>query len=237
MSDPFEIKGLHLEFKKSPAETAVGAGLKYVLALEDPENKVITSDSTDGIGFFLNTVEGGTNATLTNTSDLLTRGVASNAETPPVTINSPGTYTITAKEILDTGGFSTTTESATSKEFVVAANKLVFTKQPGPKTFVDTRLNYVVELRNYKNQIVTTSSDQLQFTLNPVEGGAGAVLASNVDSLLAGIADDSNTSAPPLAINLPGTFTLSVIDVPPSPSDIAAKGALSKEFKVLPPIK
>ncbi len=231
-SNEFSITGLHLAFKRQPAEAGVGAPLRYKIELEDYRNRLVNTSSV-GLGLGLNIVEGGTNAALSSVADTVDFGVAVNSGPTPATINTVGTYTITFTVISEgSDSFDYTINPITSNPFKVVANHLVFKPEPR-NTFVNVPLRYVVELEDYRNHVVTTNSDVLNFTLNTVAGGTDAVLASSVDSLQSGIATNSATI--PLAVDNPGTFTLTVVDVPANPIDPVAEQVTSRVFKVTRP--
>ena len=98
---------------------------------------------------------------------------------------------------------------------------------------MSTDLIYEVALEDYKGDTITTdSTDDVQFTLNPVPpGSVNAMLTNGVTKLRMGIASNSTTSAP-LYINALGTFTLTVTEIPSSPGEVVANPGTSKEFKV-----
>jgi hypothetical protein len=105
----------------------------------------------------------------------------------------------------------------------------VFTKRPADAA-VGFPLHYEVTLKDDRDHTVMSNSDQIKFTLIPSPSGSG-VLASNVDTLASGIADNGNNL---VSVSADGTYSLSVIDVPANPSDAPAAGATSKTFVVKP---
>jgi predicted nucleic acid-binding Zn-ribbon protein len=227
LSNSFEITGTHLVFEKDPAKAGVGGPLRYTIVLKDAKDKTVNA-SNAYVQLTLNTIDGGDNAALSVVSDILTGGIANNSD-GSISINSPGTYTLTATEFSESDDTAVdATTPATSKPFQIVADHLVFTKSPA-STSEGTRLRYEVELEDYKNQPITTASDHLLFHLNTIEGGAGATLAASTDTLENGVATNAGTS--PLSINAAGTYTLTVIDVPPA-GDPVATGAISKEFEI-----
>jgi hypothetical protein len=228
LSNQFEITGVHLAFKKQPAETGANARVAYEVDLENSKNQVVNRSSI-GVGLALTTIEGGTDAALSSSADTVDFGVANNSGGDPVTINSAGTYTITFTVISQsTDGFDYTIAPITSDPFQVVANHLKFVKQP-LSTGVSVPLRYEIVMENYRNQTVTTSADQLQFTLIPSPGESNGILASNVDTLIGGSAINANNM---ISISPAGTYQLSVVDVPPNPADAVAAGVTSVSFKI-----
>jgi len=231
LSNQFEVAGPHLVFTKEPSKVGVGEPLRYVITLKNSKNNTVTN-SNDFVELSLNP-GGGANGTLSSVSDILSFGVADNSDKQsPISINTPGDYTLTATLFSDStmGPVLNGTEpvAVTSKEFQISADKLKFTK-PVLATNVNIPLAYQVTLEDYKGEKVA-GGDKLQFNLITVSGGSGAVLAGGADSLLGGVANNTG-GIPRLSINVPGTYKLAVIDVPPS-GEAVAKGAISGEFKV-----
>jgi hypothetical protein len=234
LSNTFEITGVHLAFRKQPKEAGVNAPLQYEIVVEDSRKRLVNTSSI-GLGLTLNTVEGGANARLSDTSDTVDFGTAKNSGANPAAINSPGTYTITFTVISqDRDAFDYTIDPITSDPFQIVANHLAFAKEPST-VFVNDPLHYEVELKDFKNHTITTnSSDQLMFTLN-TPPGSEAILTSGLDSLVTGIANNSGNT--PLSIDSTGTYSLSVVDVPANPADAVATSVKSKSFRVILPKK
>jgi hypothetical protein len=226
----FTITGVHLAFRMQPAEAGVNAPLRYAVVLEDARNRLVNTSSI-GLGLSLETISGGNNATIAHPADTVDFGIANNSDrVSPASINSPGMYKLTFTVISQTSdAFDYTIAPLTSSPFKIVANHLAFSRQP-IATIVNVALRYTVVMRDYRNHTVTDSADQLTFTLIPTSGGAGAVLASGVDSLLAGVATNSSNM---LSIDTPGTYKLMVVDVPPGPNDAVAQPITSMiPFKV-----
>jgi hypothetical protein len=225
-SNQFEITGVHMAFAKQPGATGANAGIRYKLELKDSKNRLVTSSAL-GLTITLNTVQGGEGAALLSAADIFSFGVAQNeSRDNPVAINAAGKYTLTFTVISDSSNsFNYPIDPITSDEFEVVGNQLVFVKSGG-RALPNIPLNYKVEMQDYKHHLVTTAADQLMFTLNPLEGATG-VLSGNADTLIGGIAD--NESPNPLMINLPGSYTLTVSDVPGN-GEPAALGDTSKAF-------
>jgi hypothetical protein len=115
----------------------------------------------------------------------------------------------------------------TTGKFEVAANHLEFVKPPHSRV-AGGPLTYEIAMKNYRNQTVETNTDQLQFTLIPAPGQTtGGVLSQNVDTLVGGIATNSNNL---ISISTPGSYKLSVVDIPPSPTDPVAKSVTCNDF-------
>ncbi len=231
LSNQFEVTGVHLAFRRNLSEAGVNAPLRYTVALEDSRNRLINR-SNIGIGLTLNTIDGGSNAVITNSGDVFVAGIADNAGPGQASINSPGTYTITFTIVSESvNAFDYTIDPITSKEFVIAANHLQFVKQPHT-TEIGLPLSYEVVLKDYRGHTVTSGADTLQFTLTPKSGETTAVLASNTDTLVNGIASNLGRG---VSVNLPGSFQLSVVDVPADPAQAVADPVKSAFFNIRGP--
>jgi hypothetical protein len=213
----------------------VNAPLNYLVELEDARNRLVNSSSV-GLGLTLDTRKGDPSAVLSDSSDIFNFGKADNTGSPPVAINKPGTYKITFTVINEGGdSFNYPIDPITSAPFEILANHLAFLPDKEPSTvIVNAPLHYAVALENYKHQVVTTnSSDQLLFTLKTVPPGGAGILSSGMDSLVAGVAENSGNV--PLSIDTPGTYTLTVVDVPANPGDPVAESITSGHFEIILP--
>ncbi len=230
LSNEFEITGLHIAFRRQPGKkVALNSPLQYMVVLEDSRNRLVNSSSI-GLQLTLNTIAGGTNAALSDRSDVFSFGVANNTTGVRASINSPGEYTITFAIVSEPENpIGYTIDPITSSQFQVVADHLQFVQKP-LTTGVGIPLRYKVEMKDYQNRTVATASDQLAFTLITIPSGGGGVLASGVDSLLAGIADNSSNA---LSINVVGVYELMVVDVPANPGDPVANSVTSGAFRVL----
>jgi hypothetical protein len=230
-STPTELKisGYHLVFQTEPGKAGVGDRLNYVVELLDASDKIVY-DNRDGVELTLNTVKGGQDARLSSRGDILVYGKASNSSSPYISINSPGTYTLTARELPGAGVSESevsATEPAKSVEFSISADHLVFAEQPR-KGKVGIALKYLVELKDFENNLVK-SFDHLSIRLVRVEGGKLAVITPGADILNKGEA--SNTASVPNTITAPGTYRL-VISDEPAVGNPAAASVMSDEFKI-----
>jgi hypothetical protein len=227
-SSPFTITGVHLDIVKQPAEAGVNAPLKYVVEVKDARNRLVNTSSL-GLALTLNTVEGGTNAVLATSADTVDFGKADNSGAPPASVNSPGEYTLTFT-VINEGAAQLvyTIHPVTTLSFNVAANHLRFHREPAAIA-PGMALTYEIVLDDYRNRPVTSSTtDTLRFTLIPKSDETG-VLSGNTDTLQNGIATNSLTA---FSIDQPGYYKLSVVDVPPSPTDPVATGVTSVFFKI-----
>ncbi len=227
LSNSFKVTPLHLAFEKQPAQVSVGTPLKYVIALKNADDKVVTSDSTDAIRVVLVPLDASTGV-LSSAADIFLGGIANNSGTPALSIDNPGTYKLTITEISNNAFVDSTT--ITSNSFKIIADKLAFIKPP-TKVLVNSPLHYEIALLDSNNNPVTSNSDHLQFTLVRIKGGIGATLVTNTDSLVGGTAN--NSGGVPLSINVPGTYRLIVTDVPANPGDPVAKSITSIDFEVV----
>ncbi len=230
-SNTFTITGVHLAFRRRPADAGVNAPLRYTVVVEDARNRLVNTSSI-GLGLSLETLSGGDNAVIAHPANTVDFGVADNGDRlAPASINTPGTYKLTFTVISQTSDtFDYTIAPLTSDPFKIVANHLAFSKQP-IASIVNFALRYTVTVRDYRNHVVTNAADQLNFTLVPTTAGSSAVLASGTDTLLAGVANNAFNM---LSINTPGTFKLVVVDVPPNPNEPVAQAVTSHPFKIRP---
>jgi hypothetical protein len=228
-SNEFEITGLHIAFRRQPGKkVGLSSPLQYTVVLEDSRNRLVNNSSI-GLQLTLNTVAGGTNAALSDRSDVFSFGVANNTTGVRASINSPGEYTITFAIVSEPENpIGYTIDPITSSQFQVVTDHLAFARGKEPATTLPgVALRFVVQMEDYQNHIVTTSADPLQFTLIPSSGDTG-VLSSSSDTLLAGI--DENAGM--ISINAAGTYKLMVVDVPADPGDPIADPVTSNPFKI-----
>ena len=160
-----------------------------------------------------------------------------------LSIDEPGTYTLTATEVDPTDDPEnpspvTTTQGGTSNSFKIAGDHLVFTQQPAD-TPINDPLTFTVSLEDSENKVVTDQdADEMQLTLNTVSGGENAQLTgTDTVHFVNGVATYS-PSASGLSLNALGTFTLSAVDLAKDddgdfiPVD-TTEGGTSNQFKIL----
>jgi hypothetical protein len=220
-SNLFTISPGKLVFIKQPHNGTAGESLNpaIVVAFEDSKNKIITDDSSSIITLAPVGATGGN--PITGNSMQLINGVATFSS---LQLSEPGTYSLQATD----GGDA----EVSSAKFQIGGDHLVFTKQPA-STDVNAPITFSVALEDSKNKINTDdNSDQVQISLQTVQGGSNAALTGATTlAFVNGVA--TFTVAQALEINSEGTFTLTATELDSTDVPVAATSiATSKPLKV-----
>ncbi len=212
----FKVDGGKLKFLLQPKNADINQPLAIKVEAINAKGQVDTQ-STDSVQLSLNILTGGTNAALAGSLiGPLIAGVANFPATANLSINSAGTYTLTATPEMqdDTGAMlaDNAVASATSNSFKVTPSQLVITTPPAKTVDQNVPIAFKLAIENASHQVNTSdSTDTVQVTLNTISGGTGANLTGTTSTLVSAGRAAFTTSAGP-SITAPGvyTFTLSV---------------------------
>jgi hypothetical protein len=216
-STTFKVTAGKLVFTKPPAAGSAGATLgPIIVTLEDSKNKVITT--ADGTAVTLDIVGLLDANPITGNTASLVNGVATFDD---LTLAKPGFYQLQASD----GGDA----EVTSNKFKVAGDKLIFIAQPKTGT-VNTPLTMEVEALTAKGNRDTELDDAVQLGLNVIAEKTSATLGGTTAvALVGGVA--SFTAANDVAIDLPGTYTLTAAAANADGTDYTVASATSAKFK------
>jgi hypothetical protein len=182
-------------FIQSPENTATGDAISppVTVALEDNSGNIVTN-STSTVSL---AITGSTTATLSGTTSVA--AVNGIAKFSNLSINQPGSYTLTATSGSDT--------SAISRSFTITAGKLVILNAPARATAGEPiHPGIIVELKDGKGKIETSDSTTV-VTLSPIGFTSGNPITGNSQTLVNGIATFSN-----VVLTKPGTYQLQAAD-------------------------
>ena len=185
-----------LVFNPQPANTQAGEPLPP-FRVELHNQNGIDADNTSDVTLSLNVVKGAATAQLSGTTTVAAvNGVATFSD---LSIDSDGTYTLTATSPAATG-------SASSQKFLVSVDHLVFRKQPAPAD-INAAIPLTVVAYTKANRIDTSFNGHAQLSLNVISGGQNATLGgTTMVSFVNGVATFTVAGAAQIAV--PGTFTL-----------------------------
>lgn len=193
-SEPFDVSAGKLEFRRFPSEGVAGSiirpGVKVALVdgdgklIKDAPSLVTLTLTGAGIGL---PIEG-------NTAQLV-NGIA---DFETLKLVKAGKYIL---EATDANG----SIAATSTEIEIKGPHLDFKVQPR-KVGVNGRIKYGIVLEDPKGRRIFNNIDTIRFTLNVIEGPSNAALLGSTDILTRGAA--INDTQPYVAVNAPGTYTL-----------------------------
>ena len=194
-AQPFNIVGKAdtLAFVQQPSNSAAGDTIKPPVTVAVQTNGVTDTSATDSITLALASGTGTLAGTLTETA------VAGIATFSDLSIDTGGTYTITA----DDGS----TMPVLSSAFDISAGKLVFKASPHNGTAGEA-LNpaITVELEDGKGKVITTDSSSV-VTLTPVGVNGAATITGNTATLVKGVATFSD-----VALEQAGSYQLQAAD-------------------------
>ena len=165
--------------------------------------------NSDAVDISLNKVKGGTNAELSGISTVdFVDGVAAFDASKELSVEAPGTYTLTASEVDGENMPVESTQPGISKSFTVSGDHLVFNSQPGSVAAANDPVTFTVVVEDSKNKLVLDSDAQsVQISLNIVKPGSGAELVGSVSvDFVNGVATFSTGSG--LSVDTSGSYTL-----------------------------
>ena len=207
-AQPFNIVGDAdtLSFLQQPSNSAAGDTIKPPVTVAVQTNGVTDTSATDSITLALASGTGTLAGTLTEPA------VAGVATFSDLSIDTGGTYTITA----DDGS----TTPVLSSAFDISAGKLVFKTSPHSGSAGEVLKPAVtVKLEDGKGSVITTDSSSV-VTLTPVGVNGAAAITGNTATLVKGVATFSD-----VVLTQPATYQLQA-------SDGGDAAATSGKFKI-----
>ena len=195
-AQPFQIEGTThtLSFTQGPSDVAVDAPIVPPVTVALQTNGVTDPTATAPVTVALTAADGATLGGATTLTPV--NGVATFGN---LTVNQPGTYTLTASDPNDA--------SLLSDTFAVSAGKLVFTTAPADGTAGEPlKPAVVVTLEDAAGQVVTDDSTSV-VTLAPIGVTGAAPITGNAVTLVKGVA-----TFPALALTKPGFYQLQATD-------------------------
>jgi NADH/NAD ratio-sensing transcriptional regulator Rex len=202
-----------LAFVDEPGNAAAGASTGTItVAIEDDTNAVVTSDTSNV------TLSVGSGPTVTLAGTLTVAAVNGIATFTGISLNTAGTYTLTANDTADS------LPSDMSDSFVISpgtASTLVYAQQPGLNTAGNVFPAIVVDVEDGQGNIVTSDNSTLSLAIS--NGPSGALLNGSL-TMVSVQAVNGVATFGTVSLNAAGTYTLSVADTADSISPVNSDG-------------
>jgi len=166
-SNPFQVGGYHLNFRKQPANTDVDTPLLMSVYVEDSRGLSVGTVSSGSVQLSLESVSGSTASLSAYTNSGFDQGAELFTETSSPSIDTPGKYTLTATALDSSGAVDPSILPATSKEFQVTGLRIVFREQPPKESSSSTPIPFSVAIEDAKGAIDKTQNPILQAVSAP----------------------------------------------------------------------
>jgi hypothetical protein len=214
-SDNFKVMPNHLVFTREPETTDVAKVVPFTVALENFKNKVVTNESSTGVSITVQTLSGAEEATPSGGSLLLEEGQVSFAGESGIYFNAPGKFTFTATEVDASGAEVDGSIPATSDEFEIRPDKLVFINQP-TNARVNQPITFGIAIASGSgtNSIIPAESANagISVTLDTPAGNSAKVTG---ETTLYYSSSGNGTSLLTFTVSIdtPGTYTFTATEV------------------------